>query len=104
MEWLALLLAGMLEVTWAVAMKMSEGFSKLLPSIITGVGYIASAIFLASALKKLPLGTAYAMWTGFGIIGTTVLDVFLFRESLSAPQIVCVALIGVGIAGLKLMA
>lgn len=103
MEWLMLLLAGVFEVTWAVSMKLSEGFSKLLPSVVTAVGYIASAIFLALALKKLPLGTAYAMWTGFGIIGTTVLGVVMFRETLSYAQIGCVAAIAAGIVGLKLL-
>ncbi len=104
MEWIMLLLAGVLEVTWAVAMKMSEGFTKLMPSIITAVGYIASAVFLSLALKKLPLGTAYAMWTGFGIVGTTLLGIALFHETLSLPQIGCVAVIVAGIVGLKLLA
>jgi quaternary ammonium compound-resistance protein SugE len=104
MEWFYLLLAGLLEVTWAVAMKASEGFTRLLPSVITGVGYLASALFLALALKKLPLGTAYALWTGFGILGTTVLGVLLFHESLSLPQGLCVGLIAVGIVGLRLLA
>lgn len=104
MEWIMLLLAAVLEVTWAVAMKMSEGFTKVLPSIVTAVGYIASALFLSLAMKKLPLGTAYAMWTGFGIVGTTLLGVLLFHEGLSAGQIVCVVMIVAGIAGLKLLA
>jgi quaternary ammonium compound-resistance protein SugE len=104
MEWLFLLLAGILEVTWAVFMKMSEGFTKLLPSVITAVGYIASAVFLAIALRKLPLGTAYAMWTGFGILGTTILGALLFKESISLPQAGCIIMIVVGIAGLKLLA
>jgi len=68
------------------------------------VGYIASAVFLAIALKQLPLGTAYAMWTGIGILGTTLLGVFLFHEKLSVPQVICVMLIVVGIAGLKILA
>ena len=72
MKWLLLVLAGILEVTWAVAMKYSEGFTRLVPSVITAVGYLASALFLSFALKELPLGTAYAMWTGFGIVGTTI--------------------------------
>ena len=76
----------------------------LIPLIITGVGYIASAVFLAIALKQLPLGTAYAMWTGMGIVGTTLLGVFLFHEKLSVPQVICVILIVVGIAGLKILA
>ena len=73
MKWFYLLLAGALEITWAVAMKKSNGFTVLIPSIITGVGYIASAVFLAIALKQLPLGTAYAMWTGMGIAGLKIL-------------------------------
>jgi quaternary ammonium compound-resistance protein SugE len=68
MKWIMLVLAGVLEVTWACAMKFSDGFTQLVPSIITAVGYIASALFLSLALKELPLGTAYAMWTGFGIV------------------------------------
>lgn len=104
MSWIMLLIAAIFEVTWAVAMKYSDGFSVLLPSIVTVVGYILSAVFLSLALKELNLGTAYAMWTGFGIVGTSVLGVFLFQEKLSALQVVCVVLIVVGIAGLKLLA
>ena len=103
MEWIYLLLAAVLEVSWAIAMKYSEGFTRLLPSLITAVGYLASALLLSLALKKLPLGTAYAMWTGFGIVGTTVLGVLLFRETLNAAQVVCVLMICGGIAGLKLL-
>ena len=103
MKWFYLLLAGALEITWAVAMKKSNGFAVLIPSIITGVGYIASAVFLAVALKQLPLGTAYAMWTGMGIVGTTLLGIILFNEKLSVPQVVCVILIVIGIAGLKIL-
>ena len=103
MHWIILVLAGIFEVTWAIAMKYSNGFTILLPSVITAVGYIASAIFLALALKHLPLGTAYAMWTGFGIVGTSMLGVFLFHDKLSAPQIMCICLIILGITGLKLL-
>lgn len=103
MSWIMLLLAGIFEVTWAIAMKYSDGFTVLIPSIITVVGYILSAIFLAIALKQLPLGTAYAMWTGFGIVGTSVLGIFLFQEKLSLPQIICVLMIIIGIIGLKLL-
>ena len=103
MKWIMLALAGIFEVAWAVAMKYSEGFTVLLPSVITVVGYILSAVFLSMSLKNLPLGTAYAMWTGFGIIGTSILGVFLFQEKLSIPQVICVLLIAAGIAGLKLM-
>lgn len=103
MEWIMLLLAGVFEVSWAVTMKISDGFSKIVPSIVTVIGYIASAVFLSFALKKLPLGTAYAMWTGFGIIGTSVLGVVLFHEGLSASQLICIVLIVCGIVGLKVL-
>ncbi len=103
MKWMMLALAGVLEVTWACAMKFSEGFTQPLPSVITAAGYIASAVFLALALKELPLGTAYAMWTGFGIVGTSVLGIVLFHENLSLPQVLCVLLIVCGIVGLKLL-
>jgi len=103
MKWILLLLAGLFEVTWACAMKYADGFTNLVPSIITVVGYIASAVFLAMAMRQLPLGTAYAMWTGFGIVGTTVLGVLLFHENLTLPQILCVVLIVAGVVGLKLL-
>ena len=104
MKWFYLFIAGALEITWAITMKMSEGFTVLIPAVITGIGYIASAVFLSVALKQLPLGTAYAIWTGMGIVGTSVLGVFLFQEKLTVPQVICVMLIVVGIAGLKLLA
>ena len=103
MHWFYLLLAALFEVTWAVAMKYSDGFTVLLPSLVTAVTYILSAVFLSFALKELNLGTAYAMWTGFGIVGTSILGVFLFQERLSALQVVCVLLIAAGIIGLKLL-
>lgn len=102
MHWFYLLLAALFEVTWAVAMKYSNGFTQVPASIVTAVGYLLSAVFLSIALKKLPLGTAYAMWTGFGIVGTSLLGVFLFKEALSGPQMFCIVLIVAGIAGLKL--
>ena len=104
MKWFYLFIAGALEITWAITMKMSDGFTVLLPSIITGIGYIASAVFLSIALKQLPLGTAYAIWTGMGIVGTSVLGVLLFQEKLTVPQVICVILIVAGIAGLKILA
>ena len=103
MQWIMLGLAGIFEVTWAIAMKYSNGFTVLLPSVITVIGYIASALFLSMALKQLPLGTAYAMWTGFGIVGTSILGIFLFQEKLSLPQVICIIMIVAGIAGLKLL-
>ena len=104
MKWFYLFVAGALEITWAITMKMSDGFTILIPSIITGIGYIASAVFLSVALKELPLGTAYAFWTGMGIVGTSVLGVFLFQEKMTLPQVICVILIIIGIAGLKILA
>lgn len=103
MKWFYLILAGMFEILWAVAMNYSEGFSKLVPSIVTAIGYIASAVFLAMALRELPLGTAYAMWTGAGVVGTSVLGVLLFQEKLTVPQVLCILMIVIGIAGLKLL-
>ena len=103
MQWIYLLLAGVLEVAWAVAMKYSNGFTVIVPTVVTIAGYIASAVFLSLALKSLPLGTAYSMWTGFGIVGTTLLGIMLFGERLNVMQIVCVIMIVVGIVGLKLL-
>ena len=102
MQWLLLLLAGLAEITWAMSMKMSSGFTKILPSAVTVVFYILSAVFLSLALKKLPLGTAYAIWTGFGIVGTSLLGILIFHERLSPLQITCIVIIVLGIAGLKL--
>lgn len=104
MKWMMLLLAGIFEIIWAVAMKYSNGFSVLIPSVITAVTYILSAVFLALALKYLPLGMAYVMWVAFGIIGTTILGILLFSEKLSVLQIISVILIVIGVIGLKLFA
>ena len=104
MKWLLLLLAGLFEIIWAVAMKYSNGFSVLIPSIITAITYILSAVFLALALKYLPLGMAYVIWVAFGIIGTTILGVLLFSEKLTVLQIISVILIVIGVIGLKLFA
>ena len=104
MKWLMLLLAGIFEIMCAIAMKYSNGFSVLIPSIITTVAYILSAVFLALALKYLPLGMAYVMWVAFGIIGTTILGVLLFSEKLTVLQIISIILIIIGVIGLKLFA
>ena len=104
MKWLMLLIAGIFEIAWAIAMKYSNGFSVLIPSIITVVTYILSTVFLAYALKYLPLGMAYAMWVAFGIIGTAILAILLFNEKLSILQIISLVLIIIGVVGLKLFA
>ena len=104
MQWLMLLLAGILEVVWAISMKYSNGFSVLVPSIITAITYILSAVFLALALKNLPLSIAYIMWVGFGIVGTAILGVLLFNEKLTLLQMLSIILIIIGVIGLKLFA
>lgn len=104
MKWLMLLLAGIFEIVWAVMMKYSNGFSILIPSIITAITYILSAIFLALALKYLPLGAAYVMWVTFGIVGTSIFGVLLFSEKLAALQIISIILIIMGVIGLKVFA
>jgi quaternary ammonium compound-resistance protein SugE len=103
MHWLFLVVAGIFEMGWAVSLKYSHGFTRPLPSAVTVVGMIASFYFLSLSLKHLPLGTAYAVWTGIGTVGTLILGTFLFRESISVPQIFCVCLIVAGIVGLKLL-
>ena len=103
-SWLMLLVAGIFEIIWAIDMKYSNGFSLLIPSVITAVIYILSAVFLALALKDLQLSMAYIIWVGFGIIGTAVLGVLLFNERLTVLQIISIILILLGIFGLKLFA
>lgn len=103
MKWLVLVIAGIFEVWWAIGLKYSEGFTKLVPSVLTVIGMIASFYFLSLALKELPLGTAYAIWTGIGTIGTVILGVFLFKEPIDFVRLVCIGFIVAGIIGLKLV-
>ena len=102
MAWIYLVLAGLLEIVWAVGLKYSEGFSKPLASVVTGIALVASFWLLALALKQIPLGTGYAVWVGIGAVGATVLGMVLFDESVSLARIGCIVLIVAGIAGLKL--
>lgn len=102
MAWFHLLIAGVFEVVWATALKYSHGFSKLFPSIITIGGMIVSFYFLALATKSLPLGTAYAMWTGIGAIGTIIVGIVIFNEPMNALRLLFLCFILVGILGLKL--
>lgn len=99
-----LLFAGIFEIVWAIAMKYSNGFTLIIPSIITVITYILSAVFLAIALKYLPLGVSYVMWVAFGIIGTSILGVLLFSEKLTLLQIISILLIILGVIGLKIFA
>lgn len=101
--WLVLLVAGLCEVGWAVGMKYTDGFSRLWPSVWTVALMIASVVLLGWALKVLPLGTAYAIWTGIGAVGTAILGIYLFDESRDVLRFVCIGLIVAGIVGLKLV-
>lgn len=101
--WIVLFFAGLCEVGWAVGIKYTDGFSRLWPSVWTVALMIASVILLGWALKVLPLGTAYAIWTGIGAIGTAILGIYLFDESREVLRFVCIGLIVAGIVGLKLV-
>jgi quaternary ammonium compound-resistance protein SugE len=102
MAWIWLIVAGVLEIAWAVGLKYTEGFSKLWPSVITILLMLASFWFLAQAVKTLPLGTSYAIWTGIGAVGTAILGIALFKEPAHLARILCIVLIVAGIVGLKL--
>ena len=102
MAWLYLFIAGLLEVAWAIGLKHTEGWTRLYPSLATAALMVASFYFLSLALKVLPIGTAYAVWTGIGTVGAAVLGMMLFDESRDVAKIVCIVLIVAGIAGLKL--
>ena len=103
MAWIALFFAGLAEVGWAVGLKYTHGFTRLVPSLFTIAAMIASLWLLAVALKTLPLGTAYAVWTGIGTLGTVILGIALFGESADAIRLACIGLIVAGIVGLKLV-
>lgn len=103
MEWIYLLIAGLFETGWAVGLKYSDGLTKFYPVVFTVVTLILSMYLLEKALRTLPVGTAYAVWTGIGIIGTTVLGIFLFNESMDLSRIFFIGLIAVGIGGLKMV-
>lgn len=103
MEWIHLLIAGLFEISWAIGLKYSHGFTQPVISVITVVCMIASFYFLALGLKSLPLGTAYAIWTGIGTLGTVILGIILFKEPATAMRLICIGLILCGITGLKLL-
>src|SRR5262245_23189276 len=103
MAWLYLLIAGLLEVTWAIGLKYTDGFTRLVPSIVTLASMGASLLFLGLALKTLPVGTAYAVWTGIGAVGVAVLGIVLFAEPANALRLGSIGLIVGGIVGLKLV-
>jgi quaternary ammonium compound-resistance protein SugE len=102
MNWLILIVAGLFEMVWAVGLKYTEGFTKLLPTLFT-LGTMALSVYLLSvALRTLPLGTGYAVWVGIGAVGTAVAGVILFQEALTPLKLISIAFVIVGIAGLKL--
>jgi quaternary ammonium compound-resistance protein SugE len=101
--WFVLFIAGLCEIGWAVGLKYTDGFSRLSPSLATAAAMVASVALLGWSLKVLPLGTAYAVWTGIGAVGTAILGMVLFGESREAARLVCIGLIVAGIVGLKLV-
>lgn len=103
MAWIYLLAAGLLEVAWAVGLKYTHGFTRLLPSLFTLVSMAASVGLLGIALRHLPLGTAYAVWTGIGTVGTAIMGMILLGEPAGAMRLACIGLIVAGIFGLKLL-
>ncbi|MDN3576202.1 quaternary ammonium compound efflux SMR transporter SugE [Chitinimonas viridis] len=102
MAWILLIIAGLLEIGWAIGLKYTEGFTRLWPSVATLGAMTASIALLGLAVRTLPLGTAYAVWTGIGAVGTVLLGIVLFGEAASAARLACVAMIVAGIVGLKL--
>ena len=104
MAWIVLLAAGLFEIVWAVALKYSDGFSKLIPSIVFGVSAWLSFACLSYALKTLPVGTSYAIWTGIGAVGIAVFGIVWLGEPAGAVRLICIALIVLGILGLKFSA
>ena len=104
MAWFYLLVAGLFEVAWAIGLKYTDGFTRLIPSLWTVGSMIVSLAFLGLALKTLPVGTAYAVWTGIGAVGVAILGIILFAEPATATRLGCIGLIVAGIVGLKLVA
>jgi quaternary ammonium compound-resistance protein SugE len=104
MAWILLLLAGVCEVVWAVCSKHANGFTRFWPSAMTIVFNIVSVVLLILAMKRLPLGTSYAVWTGIGAVGTVAYGIWRFNEPKDWPRLGCIALIILGIVGLKLLA
>jgi len=104
MAWTMLFVAGLLEIGWAIGLKYTDGFTKLMPSVLTIISMIASVILLGLSLKTLPVGTAYAVWTGIGTVGTAILGIWLLGDPATVVRLVCIGLIVAGIIGLKIVA
>lgn len=103
MAWLLLILAGLFEIGWAVGLKYTDGFTRLVPSLLTASSMVVSLVLLGLALRNIPLGTGYAIWTGIGTIGTVIFGIIYLAEPATAARIFCVGLILAGISGLKLV-
>ena len=104
MAWIVLVVAGLFEVCWAIGLKYTDGFTRLWPSVGTVVAMTVSVVLLGWSMRSLPVGTAYAVWTGIGAVGTVLLGLVLFDEPATVARLGCVALIVAGIVGLKLTA
>ncbi|MCA1441082.1 quaternary ammonium compound efflux SMR transporter SugE [Ensifer sp. IC4062] len=104
MAWVTLLLAGLLEIGWAIGLKYTDGFTRFTPTVLTVGSMVLSIVLLGIAVRSLPLGTAYAVWTGIGTVGTVLLGIVLFAEPATFIRLGCIGLIVAGIAGLKLFA
>jgi quaternary ammonium compound-resistance protein SugE len=102
MAWVILFVAGLMEVGWAIGLKYTEGFTRLVPSVLTLTAMTISVVLLAIALKTLPVGTGYAVWTGIGAVGTAILGIVLFGDPATVARLSCIGLIVAGIVGLKL--
>ena len=102
MSWMLLLLASLFEVGWAIGLKYTDGFSRLVPSVLTVAAMTVSVALLGLSVRTLPIGTAYAVWTGLGAAGTALLGIMLLGESASALRLACIGLILLGVAGLKM--
>ena len=102
MPWLMLFIAGLFEIAWAIGLKYTEGFTRLWPSVGTVAAMVVSVALLGFAMRTLPVGTAYAVWTGIGAVGTVILGIVLFAEPATAARLFCLGLILAGILGLKL--
>lgn len=104
MTWIILFVAGLFEIGWAIGLKYTDGFTRPLPTVLTILSMVVSVALLGLALKTLPVGTAYAVWTGIGSVGTAILGIMLFGDPATAARIACIGLIVLGIVGLKLVA
>jgi quaternary ammonium compound-resistance protein SugE len=100
--WIILFIAGLFEIGWAVGLKFTDGFTRPVPIVLTGASFVVSIGLLGWAIKSLPLGTAYAVWTGIGAVGTAIVGILVFKEPATAARLACLALIVSGILGLKL--